>query len=162
VKQRLVSDQSDHGFSNRAQLLNQLRGRGADFSDITFAQALGRAANNAQRPLFMKPEPVAESFGRHSNKVFADQGNLSLTVDGEQKFDEKAEFSNGRRNHAHNPKLQPEPVKPQGDDARWHSMANQLQGHTHSQTAQIRQIVGCDGRETYELRVKALKKLEGR
>src|SRR5580704_5501747 len=72
-KQRLVSDQTDQGFSNRALLLQQLRGRGADFGDVTFAQALGRCVNSASRPLFMKPEPTPEHFGIHSTKKFEPQ-----------------------------------------------------------------------------------------
>jgi hypothetical protein len=106
--QRLVSDESDQGLSNRALLLQQLRGRGADFSDVTFAQALGRVANNASRPLFMKPEPTQEHYGVHSAKKFEVQESVKLSVDSDQKWDDQAKFAaNGRVNHAHTAKAQP-------------------------------------------------------
>jgi hypothetical protein len=136
--QRLVSDESDQGLSNRALILEQLRGR--DFNDLTMAQALSRVANNAKRPLFVKPEPPPESFGRHSNKVFADQGSVTLSVDEKTTWDDHAKFAtNGRVNHAHSAKAQP--VKASIPSQEYHQRrALAVRGGTHAENQVLSKI----------------------
>ena len=137
AKQRLVQGNSDEAFENKTALLGQLRGR--PINQQTFLEALGRIANNATRRLHILPEPVAESFGRHSNAHFEVQESVKLSVDGDQKWDSESKFAaGGRINHAHKPETKTaKPSTPIQDHQR---RALAVRGDTHAENQVLSKI----------------------
>lgn len=167
--QRLVSDESDQGLSNRALILEQLRGR--DFNALTMGQAVSRVANNAKRPLHIKPEPTPESFGRHTNTVFQKQESVKLSIDNKTSWDDQAQYTNGRKNHSHNPALQPKKVSAPTQDY-WKTKAESVQGDRAHETDQLRRIFvttfglkmnaysdSVDWKQTFEAREAAYREI---
>ena len=132
-----------------------------------------RVANNSNstRRLHVLPEETPEHFGVHSKKVFADQGNVSLSVDEKTTWDDSATFANGRVNHAHKPETKA--VKPSTPTQNyWQGKAEAIQGDRAHETDQLRRIFitgsglkmsslssQVDWKQTFEAREAAYKQM---
>lgn len=146
TKKALVQT-GDAGFENCVALIDFASGR--DFSIGTFNLALGNLA--AQGKLHLQPVRVAQRPGHESDgKGFMSREDTNVSML------ERARRER-QRNESNRPTETPEQTAP---DA-WQTLAENLRGATHSETAALESIHGHSWRETYTLRKKYLTRREG-
>lgn len=138
-------------FKNRLAILQFVLSRNLSRAESGFTLAVTNLAARPGNPLEFQPTPAHEGgYGQYSGRTKFAQDESS---------NDDGKFVAGKFNHARKPQLQTERRQEvSSDDQRWQYMADALRSNTHSRTAEIQAIRGNSPRETYELRLAALKR----